>query len=264
MVQRIHPTTLAPKNSADLKVSPRLKVEDLGVCFGAKVIISSLSLSAVSHSITLLVGGNGTGKSTLLRAVAGIIPSTGRVLFDNADIMGFSPKERHRLGIVYLMQQRGVFYGMTVRENLSIATQGTIRHPNEMLGIPCPGSSWERLWESRASTLSIGQQRALAVAMVLNCRPALALLDEPFAGLAPPVAEELAAYFKHLVSAEGFTIILVDHNLQLCSTIADRIYAMRRGAACLLPAGISAEEIASLLLDPDSDNPAPLSTEGDL
>lgn len=264
MVQPTHSTTLTSTNSADLKVSPRLKVEDLRVCFGAKVIISGLSLSAVSHSITLLVGGNGTGKSTLLRAVAGIIPSTGRILFDDTDIMRFSLKERHRLGIVYLMQQRGVFYSMTVHENLYIATQGTIRRPDEMLGIPCPGSSWAKLWGSRASILSIGQQRALAVAMVLNRRPNLALLDEPFAGLAPPVAEELASYFQHLVSSEGFTIILVDHNLQLCSTIADRVYAMRRGAACLLPARISAEEIASLLLGPDSDDPAPLSAEGDI
>jgi branched-chain amino acid transport system ATP-binding protein len=236
----------------------------MSVSFGAKVVVSGFSLSVTSNSITLLVGGNGTGKSTVLRAVAGIIPSRGRIFFDGVDITQCSTKERHKIGISYLVQQRGVFYRMTVRENIAFATRGVARYADDMLELPCPGSTWAKLWRKPASDLSIGQQRALAIAMALNRRPALALLDEPFAGLSPPVAEELAAYFSHLVSSEGFTVMLVDHNLQLCSTISDRVYAMQLGAARLLPAGVSAEDIASLLLNSDSKNQPTSATEGGL
>ena len=251
-------------NAVDSSVAPKLRIEDLRVSLGLKAIISGLSLSAVTNGITLLVGGNGAGKSTVLRAIAGVIPSLGRVFLDGNDIMEYSAKVRHRLGIAYLMQQGGVFFEMTVRENLSIATRDTTRHPDDMLGLPCPGSTWARLWRKPVSVLSIGQQRALAVAMVLNRRPTLALLDEPFSGLALPVAEELATCFRHLVSKEGFTIVLVDHNLHLGTTICDSVFAMQNGTACALPAGISAVEIASLLLDSNPGNPPPSTEEGEL
>jgi branched-chain amino acid transport system ATP-binding protein len=251
-------------STAPLMQQPKLNIEDMRVSFGAKVVVSGFSLHVTPHSITLLVGGNGTGKSTVLRAVAGIIPSRGRIFLDGADITQCSAKERHKLGISYLVQQHGVFYRMTVRENMAFATRGLARSPDDMLELPSPGSTWAKLWREPASALSIGQQRALAIAMVLKRRPTLALLDEPFAGLSPPAAEELAEYFSHLVLSEGFTIMLVDHNLQLSTTISDRVYAMDQGAARVLPAGVSAEDIASLLLNSHSKNPTLSATEGGL
>jgi branched-chain amino acid transport system ATP-binding protein len=225
-----------------------LEVSDLSVCFGPKEVISRFCLLADNSSVTLLAGANGAGKSTVIRAIAGLVPYHGQITFDGVDLKNHTSADRHQVGIGYLPQQNGVFLGLSVYENFSLASHGGVSSPDEVFNFPCPNGTWPDLWSKRASSLSIGQQRSLAAAMVLVRRPKIALLDEPFAGLAGDAAENLGFYLKESVLNEGLTLIIVDHNLQLSSAIADHVYVIRDGVSRELPSGISAAEIAVQLI----------------
>ena len=196
-------------------------------------ILNDLTLRAVSGRITAVIGPNGAGKSTLLRVVFGLIaPHAGRVWFRDREIQGLSAYERKRIGIGYVPQGPSAFPQMTVEENLLVGGW-TIRHDGVMLRERLANvydlfPALAGLRQSRATVLSGGQLRMLSIAKELVALPSLLLVDEPTAGLAPRVADEV---YDLLVRSRGLgiTVLLVDQNISEAVAVADDVYLIVMG-----------------------------------
>ena len=202
--------------------------------YGKSHILNDASLDIRRGEIVALLGRNGAGKSTLLKALTGLLkPATGAIRFDGREIAGLSAPEIARLGVGYVPQGRGLFSGMTVAENLAL---GRLARPTDGSG----GVVWDeaqilayfpRLKERMnvaADYLSGGEQQMVAVARALSGNVKLLLLDEPFEGLAPTVVQELFTVFDQL--RRHISILIVEHNLDLVLALADRVFALERGA----------------------------------
>jgi ABC-type branched-subunit amino acid transport system ATPase component len=184
--------------------------------------------------IVALLGRNGAGKSTLLKTLAGLVtPATGVIEYAGRDIAGMPAPDIARLGIGYVPQGRGLFAGMTVAENLALGrlarktdgSNGIAWSEEQIFGY------FPRLKERRnvaADYLSGGEQQMVAVARALCGNVKLLLLDEPFEGLAPNVTQELFTVFDRL--RREVSIVIVEHNLDLVLALADRVFALERGA----------------------------------
>ncbi|NLD69492.1 MAG: ATP-binding cassette domain-containing protein [Limnobacter sp.] len=211
-----------------------LEFEGVDSFYGKSHILNAATLDVRRGEIVALLGRNGAGKSTLLKTLVGLVtPASGAIRFDGADIAGLPAPEIARLGIGYVPQGRGLFAGMTVRENLDL---GRLRRRNPQVG----GIVWDedRIFEyfprirermdTPADYLSGGEQQMVAVARALSGNVKLLLLDEPFEGLAPSVVQELFTVFDKL--RREVSIIIVEHNLDLVLALADRVFALERGA----------------------------------
>ncbi len=211
-----------------------LRIDGINTFYGKSHILSDVSLDVRKGEIVALLGRNGAGKSTLLKTLAGLVPAaSGSIKFDGRDIADLPAPDVARAGIGYVPQGRGLFAGMSVAENLALgrlarATDGAT------------GVVWseERILEYfprlkermhvAADYLSGGEQQMVAVARTLSGNVKLLLLDEPFEGLAPSVVLELFDVFDRL--REHVSIIIVEHNLDLVLALADRVFALERGA----------------------------------
>jgi ABC-type branched-subunit amino acid transport system ATPase component len=202
--------------------------------YGKSHILNDASLDVREGEIVALLGRNGAGKSTLLKALCGLLkPASGRIVFEGRDIAGLSAPEIARLGIGYVPQGRGLFAGMTVAENLAL---GRLARATDGRSGVC--WSEERIYEYfprlkermhvAADYLSGGEQQMVAVARALSGNVKLLLLDEPFEGLAPAVVQELFTVFDRL--RREVSIVIVEHNLDLVLALADRVFALERGA----------------------------------
>jgi branched-chain amino acid transport system ATP-binding protein len=202
--------------------------------YGKSHILNDASLQVREGEIVALLGRNGAGKSTLLKSLVGLLPpASGRVNFNGREIAGVGAPDIARLGLGYVPQGRGLFAGMTVAENLSL---GRLARPTD----GSTGVVWDeaqileyfpRLKERMnlaADYLSGGEQQMVAVARALSGNVKLLLLDEPFEGLAPTVVQELFTVFDKL--RQHVSIVIVEHNLDLVLALADRVYALERGA----------------------------------
>lgn len=213
-------------------MSDRLLIIDkLDAGYGGRPILESLSLTIPSGQRVGLIGPNGCGKSTFLRALAAEIPeSSGSILFQGVDITKLETDVIVGRGIGYLRQTRNIFSGLTVAENLEIAAEnrrgGAVRDVGTVLdAFPVlKGRS-----AIRAGLMSGGERQALAVAMVLMHRVSLLLLDEPLAGLSQKNAKDLLIGIDSLQRKEGFAVVLVEHRLKLIRPYVDRILVMVRG-----------------------------------
>ena len=189
-------------------------------------VLQSVSMEVDSGAVVALLGRNGAGKSTTLKAIMGIVPiRTGRVCFDGADVTGLATHRVARLGIAYVPEDRGVFASLSVEEHLTLA--------NARGGWPV-GRIYEafpRLAERRdhrGTQLSGGEQQMLSIARALTLAPRLLILDEPTEGLAPVIVEEIAAIAERL-KADGLTMLLVEQNYPFAARIADRVYVLGKG-----------------------------------
>jgi ABC-type branched-subunit amino acid transport system ATPase component len=211
-----------------------LRFENVNAYYGKSHILNNASLEVKEGEIVALLGRNGAGKSTLLKTLVGLVrPASGSVHFAGRDIAGLAAPDIARLGIGYVPQGRGLFAGMTVAENLAL---GRLARPTDGK----EGVVWTeqkileffpRLKErmhTPADYLSGGEQQMVAVARALSGNVRLLLLDEPFEGLAPAVVQELFAVFDRL--RQEVSIIIVEHNLDLVLALADRVFALERGA----------------------------------
>ena len=211
-----------------------LRFERVNAFYGKSHILNDATLDVRRGEIVALLGRNGAGKSTLLKTLMGLVPAaSGRIDFDGRDIAALAAPDIARLGIGYVPQGRGLFAGMTVAENLAL---GRLARPQGETG----GVVWseERIFEYfprlrermhvAADYLSGGEQQMAAVARALSGNVRLLLLDEPFEGLAPAVVQELFAVFDRLRGQAS--IIIVEHNLDLVLALADRVFALERGA----------------------------------
>jgi branched-chain amino acid transport system ATP-binding protein len=196
-------------------------------------VLHELSLSVRPRVITAVLGANGSGKSTALRVLHGLLrPERGRVVHGDRDITAIPPHERLALGIALLPQGRSIFPALTVRENLELGGWLLRRDRARMLaGIERTYHRYPALkgWRHRlAGSLSGGQQRTLEIARMLVTDPDVLLVDEPTAGLAPVVAAQVYQELARL-KAEGHTILLVDQNVRAAVALADYVYTLQFG-----------------------------------
>ncbi|HTL44657.1 MAG TPA: ABC transporter ATP-binding protein, partial [Vicinamibacterales bacterium] len=220
--------------SITARETPVLRCEQVNTFYGKSHILNDATLDVREGEIVALLGRNGAGKSTLLKSLAGLVPpASGRIEYAGLDIAKMPAPDIARLGIGYVPQGRGLFAGMTVADNLALGrlarktdgSSGVVWSEEQIFAY------FPRLKERRniaADYLSGGEQQMLAVARALSGNVRLLLLDEPFEGLAPAVILELIAVFDRL--REHCSILIVEHNLDVVLALADRVFALERGA----------------------------------
>jgi branched-chain amino acid transport system ATP-binding protein len=224
----------SPTLSATREAPPILRFAAVNTFYGKSHILHDATLDIRNGEIVALLGRNGAGKSTLLKTLAGLVPlSSGAVEFAGHDIAHLPAPDIARLGIGYVPQGRGLFAGMTVRENLALGrlarksdgSDGAVWNEEQIL------TYFPRLRERMdvaADYLSGGEQQMVAVARAMSGNVRLLLLDEPFEGLAPSVILELFGVFDRL--RQHVSILIVEHNLDLVLALADRVFALERGS----------------------------------
>ncbi len=210
-------------------MSAALQIENLTVRHGAVVAVAGASLTASPGVITCLVGVNGAGKSSLLRAVVGLASSDGDIRLGARDISQISTEARIRAGLAYVPEGRRVFPGLTVGENLLVAgPSGTrVRRQRFDDALDLFPQLRPRIHD-RAWQLSGGQQQMLAIGRALMARPDVYILDEPTLGLAPQIVDDVAASLRQL-SASGAAILVAEQNAGFAERIADEIVMIRTG-----------------------------------
>ena len=212
-----------------------IEVRDLYVGYYPDLhILQGLNISAAAGKITTVLGANGVGKSTLLKAMYGFLrPHSGEILFDGQNIAGTLTHRLIDLGISYIPQQPGIFPFMTVEENLIIGAW-TFRKDEERIyrKIEENYQRFPLLREKRsdqAGSLSGGQQRMVEIGRTLMTGPRVILVDEPTAGLAKLLSEEVYRMLVDLRDNDGLTIILVDQEIRQALKIADYVYVLELG-----------------------------------
>jgi branched-chain amino acid transport system ATP-binding protein len=223
---------------------PLLAVEDLHVAYGVIHALRGVSLEVYEGEIVTLIGANGAGKSSLLRAVSGVVPArSGTIRFGQVDLRAVPAHRVVELGIAHVPEGRGIFGNLTVMENLRLATwprkdRAAIREDYARVFGLFPQLAGRE--GQLAATLSGGEQQMLAVARALMTRGTLLLLDEPSMGLAPRLVREIFQILQE-ISAAGTTILLVEQNARQALKLARRGYVLETGQLTL--AGM-ADELA--------------------
>lgn len=214
--------------------TPLLEVSDMVVGYGRIRALHGISLQVRRGELVTLLGANGAGKSTTMRALSGLLPlGGGRIVFDGNDISHVKAHDRVNLGMVQVPEGRGVFPGMTVQENLDM---GCYARTFASKGEYAERLDWvfelfPRLAERRSQvggTMSGGEQQMLAIGRALMARPRLLMMDEPSMGLAPMVIAQIFRIIAE-INAQGTTILLVEQNAQQALRRTDRAYILETG-----------------------------------
>lgn len=217
-----------------------LDVQDIHGYYGKSHVLQGVSLAVGEGELVTLLGRNGAGKSTTLKAIAGVVtPRGGRVVFRGNDIAGLPPHRIAAQGLCFVPEHRGIFKLLTVEENLKLGARRDSPWQLEDVYRIFP-----RLRERRrngGANLSGGEQQMLAIARALMNHPRLLMLDEPVEGLAPVIVEEIVAQLK-MIKAAGVPILLVEQNLEVCTQLADRHVIIEQGS--VVYTGSNAEFIA--------------------
>ena len=204
-----------------------LEVEDIHTYYGESHVLHGISLRVDPGEVLAILGRNGMGKTTLMRSIVGFTPPrAGHVRYKNADITRLPSFRMVELGMALVPQGRRVFPSLSVRENLEVARRGSGRWSLEQVYALFP-----RLREraaNRANKLSGGEQQMLAIGRALMSNPELLLLDEPTEGLAPLLVREVGRVIAEL-KRSGLSILLVEQNLALALSVADRVHVLSRG-----------------------------------
>lgn len=223
-----------------------LRLDKVGSGYDAVPIVNEVSLEVGDGTAVALVGRNGVGKTTLVRAIVGELPTTaGRIYLDGADVTGLDSVARARRGVGYVPQGRGIFARLTVEENLRMGS---------LVGGAANGRDVGRAYEwfpilkerrsQRAGTLSGGQQQMLAIGRVLVAKPRMLVLDEPSEGIQPSIVEEIGRMIRSLNRQLGIAVLVVEQNIGLVQQCADHCLVMDKGR-------IVDSVAPSVLLDPE-------------
>ena len=222
-----------------------LEVRDLEVCYGQARALNGVTFDVPRHSLMTVIGSNGAGKTSLIRAIAGMLrPSAGRIRFDGAEISGFDSNRTCELGIGQVAEGRQIFPSLTVEENLILGGALKRARAKQSQNLQRVCDMFPRLAErqrQKAGTLSGGEQQMLAIGRCLMAEPELILFDEPSLGLSPVAVELVFATIRELRSA-GVTVLLVEQNVADSLEIADFAAVLENGSVVLSG---SASDIAS-------------------
>src|SRR3954452_6188565 len=212
-----------------------LSVENIDLHYGAAQALRGVSFDAEIGQVACVLGRNGVGKTSLLRAIIGQQPiSKGAILWNGRDVSRFAPYDRARLGIAYVPQGREIFPLLSVRENLETGFAPLKRRdrtiPPEVFDLfPVLKDMLRR----RGGDLSGGQQQQLAIGRALVTRPKLLVLDEPTEGIQPSIIKDIGRAIKYLRSRGDMAIVLVEQYFDFAKELADRIFVMDRGEVVL-------------------------------
>ena len=213
----------------------QLEVRDLEVHYDGIQALHGVSFTVLKGEIVTLIGANGAGKTSILRAVSGLIPYSGAVVFEGRDLRRVPAHRIVGLGIAHVPEGRGIFGNLTVRENLHLATWQRRDKSEIQADYDRVFQLFPRLRERETQpggTLSGGEQQMLAVARALMSRGRLLLLDEPSMGLSPRLVQDIFRIIEE-INRTGVTILLVEQNANMALRIASRAYVLETGAVIL-------------------------------
>jgi urea ABC transporter ATP-binding protein UrtE len=209
-----------------------LRVDNLVAGYGRTMVLHGLSLSVESAEIVAVLGRNGVGKSTLLRALMGTVRlSSGTITLDGTRIERLPAHARARRGLAYVPQGREVFPRLSVLENLRVAAYASRQRdwPMRLEGILEEFPILSERRSARAGSLSGGQQQILAVARALITNPRVLLLDEPSEGIQPSIIDQIAETIRAIKVDRRISVVLVEQNLDFAAELAERAYLMEKG-----------------------------------
>ena len=218
----------------------KLEIRDLHVSYGGIRALKGIDLTVEEGQIVTLIGANGAGKSTTLRAISGLQkPQSGSILYGGEELVGLPAKEIVRRGIIHVPEGRRVFPDMTVAENLKIGAflrkdKDGIASDMDYVYSLFPRLK-ERSWQP-AGTLSGGEQQMLAVGRALMSSPKVLMMDEPSLGLAPLIVKDIFSIIRR-VNADGITVLLIEQNANAALRIADYGYVLETGVIALTGTG---------------------------
>ena len=207
-----------------------LNIQNVNQYYGGSHILRDVSMQATQGKVTVVLGRNGVGKTTLLKSMMGLIPiKTGSISLDGQDITRATPYQRARAGIGFVPQGREIFARLTVEENLEmgLATQKA--------GAPVPPELYElfpvlkQMLKRRGGDLSGGQQQQLAIARALAAKPKLLILDEPTEGIQPSIIKDIGRVIRMLAQRGDMAIVLVEQYYDFAEELADDYVVMERG-----------------------------------
>jgi len=210
-----------------------LEVAGIAIAYGTAQVLHGVSLTVAAGETVTLIGANGAGKTSCLRAISGLEPLTaGSIRFEGERIDTLSPRQRLELGLVHVPEGKRLFPRMTVRENLAMgaflrADAATVRSDIDAMYARFPILHSRQ--RQRAGSLSGGEQQILAFARGLMARPKLLLVDEPTVGLSPLMVKELSAALR-AIHADGVAILLVEQNAAMALRLASRGYLLETGS----------------------------------
>ncbi len=222
-----------------------LTLAEVRAGYGSTRVLHAVTLEVTAGECTAVLGRNGVGKSTLLRCIAGLVPlNSGRITLDGRDVSSLPAFRRARLGVSHVPQGRGIFAGLTVKENLRVGPAA--QRP------AAAAATAERLLEEfptlgamaniKGGSLSGGQQQLLALARALATQPRLLLLDEPSEGIQPSILDEIAAVLARIRAERHIALVLVEQNLDFAARLAERAHVMVKGE---LVATVDTAELAA-------------------
>jgi branched-chain amino acid transport system ATP-binding protein len=218
-----------------------LEVRNLEAWYGKSQVLRGVDISVGKGEIVALLGRNGVGRSTTLKAIMGAVTRTGDIVFDGRAIGALPPHQVARLGLGYVDEHRAVFPDLTTRQNLQL---GEKPGPGGPFGLDDAYALFPRLLEradAPAGALSGGEQQMLAICRTLMGCPSLLMVDEPTEGLAPMMVQTVRTLLEQ-VAARGVTILLVEQKLDIALAISHRLYVMGHGRIVFegTPAGLAA------------------------
>ena len=213
-----------------------LEAKNLRAAYGSTKVLHGIDLAIEEGTITTLLGANGAGKTTTLRALCGMVKTSGEVVFAGKRIDGRATEDIVRLGVAHVPDGRGTFGSLTTEENLRLGAYVRKDRAAVEADYERMYGYFPRLRERRtqqAGTLSGGEQQMLAVARALMLRPRLLLMDEPSFGLAPLIVKEIFRIMRTINEQEKMTILLVEQNAAMALEVADHAYLMETGTLVL-------------------------------
>lgn len=206
-----------------------LEVKDLHAYYGKSHILQGVSFAVDEGQIVSLLGRNGVGRSTTIKAIMGLVAPTGSIKFRGQEIVGHKPHEIARLGLGYIPETRDIFPGLTVRENLLLGVKN-MRHEGRW-SMPDMFNLFPDLGkraDTAADVLSGGEQQMLTMCRTLMGDPELVMIDEPTEGLAPMLIEQVGTLLQEM-SKRGISVLLVEQKLTIALKISQRLYVMGHG-----------------------------------